>query len=1177
MLKHLVLFELKYYRKQAVFWVAVAYSLFAGSLLLSNTSESLYYANSPFSVIDALLKFNAMSTIFVTGFLAASSILRDRTNNFESIIFSTPILKFEYLSTKFIGLLSSTLFIHLVLTLTMMLSVYTIKPELVGPFNIGDYLFGLTVILIPNILLCVSIIFSTAMLTKKMMPIYIVTIALFVVYVAASMIGNSPLMAMSTPFTQEGGGIASLIDPYGIISFYEQSSFWSVEDKNVMLPLLEGNFLYNRLSWLIISISILGLTYKRFSFKGKNSTSKSKIITDDTVISLATYKPVSVENIFDKFYVKVFYSKLKIEYLSVVKGLSFFVIMCLIVVLNMITLGENISRGPADQVSYYPLTELILQLLQDPLSKIGILISIFYAIELYWNERSNKIYAIIDSTPVKNSLFYLSKLSALALISFTVIFISCLAAILFQFSMGHYDVKPLLYLRLFYYSGTLLILVGGFTFFLQRFAPNKATSLALGALIFVYPKLLAFLDLAHPLNIFAYNPTFIFSDMANVVYHEEAYHWVNLYWSAFVGLLSIFTIKYWKRGYSNKPIILSIQMKIAGLAFALIFLGSGVYNYYQYNIMNVSETKAERIRYKAYYEKTYSKYEDLAQPSITHINVDVDIYPHERRYVARGDYIFKNKTSQPIEKLMISVQKVSHLVYDLNIKDAEMESKNENDQVLWYKLNVPLQPGDSSTLDYTIDITRTAFSRLDGENYVTSGGSYFELEDYLPFFGYLGTYELNNRTNRIEQGLPETSILDPAEAEPLYTDDWLFFSAKISTIEDQTAVTVGTLEKEELIGGRRYFYYKTDQKIKRIFPIMSAEYSVATASHNGIELKIFHAPHHSNDNENLFAAVKGGLDYFQENFAPYTFKEFKIVELPYFSSEQSFGAAFPGMYGGVENRFFNLNIDDEPRNPSLSGAIHEFSHQYWGGYITPNYVGGSSMLTEVLAKYSELVLEEKLFGKYSNNEDLNQAIGIYLRNRTRSDNPEKPLSTIGFEPLNYYFKGLHSMTALRDLIGEEKINQALRNLLAKYRHPQRPTSHDLLNEYYLVSDTSQHTIIADLFTRIVFHDFKLDSAHVIEIDNTFTTELNVTALKFVVDEVSNTEFTETINDSIEIAYYSGFPDIENENMTYLTKVKLSNEHTSLSITSDHKPRYITIDPNRYRIDRSLEDNLIEIE
>lgn len=1176
MITRLIKFELKYYLKQVVFWLAAIFAIFSGSLLLTNTPETLYYANSSFSIIDAIFKFTAMSTIFMVGFFAASSILRDRTHDLEAIIYSTPIDKFQYLSIKFSGLFLVTFIIQLIVIGTMMVSVFTMKPELVGPFHLEYYLYGLMIIIVPNVLLCSSIVFSTAMLTKNMMPIYIVTIIVFIAYMAASMIGNSPLMAMSTPFTQQGGGISSILDPYGIIAFFEQSSFWSAEEKNVMLPVLKGSFLYNRLIWLTVSIFIFAFTYNRFSFKVKNKISKMEIDAEKTITSHESYKAVSVVNTSDKLKIKVFLSKLKIEYLSVVKGLYFIIIICLVVTLNLITLGEQITRGPIDQSSYYPLTSLILELLQDPLSKIGLFISIFYAVELYWSERSNKIFAIVDSTPVKNSLFYLTKLSTLSLIAFTIILISCLTAILFQFSLGYFDVQPLLYLRLFYYSGSSLILIGGVTFFLQRFAPNKATGLALGVLVLAYPILFRYLEWAHPLNLFAYNPQFIFSDMTNSIYHEEAYDWINLYWASFVGILSIFTIKYWRRGNSKKSEILTNSLKMVGLTFLLIFIGSGAYNYYHYNILNESNTKEERINYQAYYEKEYSKFENIAQPTITHINVNVDIYPAQRRYVAEGNFIFQNKTSEPIEKLMISIQKVNSLVYNLNVPNAVLESNNEKDQVMWYKLNSPLQPGESSTLDYNIDITRSAFSRLDGENYVTSGGSYFELEDYLPFFGYLDTYELNNKTNRIEHGLPENSFPNPRYADPIITEDWIYFDAQISTTEDQTAVTVGNFEGEETKNGRRYFHYRTDQKISRTFPIMSSRYSVATTSHNDVELKIYHAPHHDKDNERMFSALKSGLDYFNENFAPYTFKDFKIVELPYFSSEQSFGAAFPGMYGGVENRFFNLNHEGELRNASLRGVIHEFSHQYWGGYISPNNIGGFAMLTEVLAKYSELVLQEKLYGKYSNNKSLNQALGIYLRNRSRGTDTEKPLTTIGFEPMVYYMKGLHSMTALRELIGEDNINLALRNLLEKYRHPKRPTSLDLLKEFYTVSDSADHPIINDLFTRVVFHDFKLDSANVTKSNNIFTTEINVTALKYILDEETNTEFIETISDSIEIAFYSSFPKEENENMTFLRKVKLVKDKTKVLITTDHKPKFIKIDPNRYRIDRSLEDNIIEV-
>lgn len=1171
MFKQLLFFELTYYRRQAVFWLAALYAIFAGSLILTNSPLVVVHQNSPYAILDAMLKFSAVATIFTTGFLGASALLRDSENQFEAIVFSTSIDKFIYLIVRFLGLFISVYAIHTVLIITMMISTTTMDAEFAGPFRIMDYIFGSVVILLPNILLASAVVFATAMLSRKLIPIYVMSVLIFILYILASMLGNSPLMAMSTPFTEEGGGISSLLDPFAVIPFYEHTAFWSIEEKNSSLPDLKGSLLYNRLIWLSIALSAFAYTYHKFQFKVKLEKAKDqKASADEADYS---HEPlVSIQTETKPFHLSAFFSKLKIEYLSVIKGISFPVILLLIVGFLFITLFEQITRGPLDQTSYYPLTELILELLQDPLSKIGLFISIFYAVELYWNERSHKMEMIVDSTPTGNALFFLSKFATLTAICFSIIFVSILTAIGFQLLNGHTNVKPLLYARLFYYSGLLLLLVGGLTLVLQRFAPNKSVGMGLGISIVFLPQLFGYLEIAYPTTLYAFSPPFVFSDMADTIFHNDAYNYLSLYWSSFLAILSVLAIKFWRRGNSTKAQPLSLLPKTLGVFASLLFLFSGSHLYEHYHVLNPRTTLEERLMYRSNYEKTYSVFSDFPQPTITDISVDVDVFPEQRRYRAAGRFVFQNKTDAPIDSLMITFQKVNTLAYSVDVENATLLEKNEVDQILWYKLNTPLAPADSSTLTFSIDITRSSFSRLDGENYVTAGGSYFELEDYLPFFGYLSTQELRNPQNRKDYGLPETQYTMPEEAESVYSDDWITFEAQISTPLSQRAVTVGEQISEGQKNGRRVVHYKTDQKIERVFPITVANFSEATDTHNGVALSIFHAPEHSKDNDMLFSALKSSLDYFNENLAPYTFKSFKIVELPYFSSEQSFGAAFPGMYGGVENRFFNLNNEGYERNQSLRGVVHEFSHQYWGMTITPQAIGGYSMLTEVLAKYSEVALQEKLYGKYSNNKELKQSIGIYLRNRTRSPEAEKPLYSVGFRPMIYYPKGLHSMTALRALIGEDSINTALRRFIKKHSHPRYPTSLDLLNEFYAVADSSQFAVIDDLFKRVVFHDFKIDSASTREENGMFTTEVHLHALKFVLNEVTNTEFEEIISDHIELAAYSGFPQIENDNMLAITTVHLNKKTQTVSITTAEKPAYISIDPNMLRIDRNTEDN-----
>ena len=209
---------------------------------------------------------------------------------------------------------------------------------------------------------------------------------------------------------------------------------------------------------------------------------------------------------------------------------------------------------------------------------------------------------------------------------------------------------------------------------------------------------------------------------------------------------------------------------------------------------------------------------------------------------------------------------------------------------------------------------------------------------------------------------------------------------------------------------------------------------------------------------------------------------------------------------------------------------------------------------------------------------INQSIDRYLRGRPYSTNIEKPLYSIGMEPHVYYDKGKQTMHALLDLLGEENINKALKSLLENHGYPKKPTSLDLLNEFYKVANDSQIVMINELFKRVVFHEFTIHNAKSVQLANgDYETTIDVSTLKLVLNQQNNKEEKETINDSIDIAFYSGFPAVDNENMTLIKKVKFNQDRTKVVIASKEKPNYVKIDPNRLRIDRSLVNNVLEVE
>ena len=1175
MFRHLLLFELNYYKKQSIFWVGSLLALLVGILLTKNNLQAPYYANASYAILFAMIIVTTQS-IFVTGFLGASSILRDQQHMFESFIYSSPIDKFTYLFVKLSGLILITLFIHIIAIVGMIVGLNFIPAEQTGPFNPVSYLFGFTFLWIPNIFLCGTLVFSAAMLSRKLIIIYLVTVIVFIFYMAGSMIGNSPIMAHSNALTQEGAGISGLLDPYGVIAFFEQTAYWSVQDKNVLLPELKGSFLYNRLLWVAISIALFTYTYTRFTFKLKRTVDKKTSAKEAAPVYKTVYTAKDVSNATDTFSAPAFISKLKIEYFTVVKGIPFIIIICLSVCFNLITLGEQIFRGPSGDMPYYPLTELILELLQDPISKLGVLLAIYYAVELYWNERSCKMHMLIDATPIRNSVFFLSKLTTLASICITLIAVSCLTAIVFQLSLAHFAIKPFLYLQLFYYAGLPLLLYGGFTLFLQRFAKNKSTGLFLGISILLLSKLISFTSFSSPLTRFAFQPPFIFSDMTQSLYHDEAFHWYSLYWVCFVGILSLLTVRYWKRGNlkASEPISSASKWLTACLLFG--FIGSGSYIFIQ---LNKGELyfKKDRQNFAEIYEKKYSKYQSLLQPQFTHLDVDVHIFPEERRYHAKGTLKVENKSSEAIDTLMVSLLKINTMKYKIDIDRAALRVHNKTDQVLWFVMDQSLLPGDSTILHFSLDVERSAFQKLDGEHYVTKNGSYFELEDFLPYFGYISTYEIQNEVERRLRGLPKLQINHPKSKHVHSSEDWLSSDIRIRTSKNQTAISVGDLINQKRDNTFSYFQYVTMEKIPRQFAIISAEYKVVTEEYNGVSIALYHSPTHNKDNTYIFNALKESIDYFSEHIAPYKKQTYKVVELPYFSSQQSFGVAYPGMYLGVENRFFNLDTRTAEQNPILRGTSHEFSHQFWGFQISPDNLSGHKMLTEMLAKYSELVIQEKQYGAYSNNGSLTQAIELYLKRRSRSANIEQPLYTVGLEPHIYYGKGLQVMTALRARIGEQKINQALRTFLHTYPYPKKPNSLHLLDAFYNVADSADHSLITDLFKRVVTHEFKLDSANIMVKGNTYEISVNISALKFVLNPLTGEEEEEPISDIIELACYSGYPNIKNKNMTDVKRIHLSNEKTRIVFTTNKKPNYIVIDPNRLRIDPSFENNILQLQ
>ena len=113
MLKELTQFELKYHLKQGSFWAVTFCFIWMAVLISSQRGSALLYANSAYAITQSIL-FISPNIIFAICVLASATLIRDNQYKMEPIIFTTPMDKFQYLASRYLGIVTASVLIFLI-------------------------------------------------------------------------------------------------------------------------------------------------------------------------------------------------------------------------------------------------------------------------------------------------------------------------------------------------------------------------------------------------------------------------------------------------------------------------------------------------------------------------------------------------------------------------------------------------------------------------------------------------------------------------------------------------------------------------------------------------------------------------------------------------------------------------------------------------------------------------------------------------------------------------------------------------------------------------------------------------------------------------------------------------------------------------------------------------------
>jgi hypothetical protein len=1140
------------------------------------TGTNPIHVNAPKGVAETTALFCGLLGMLVTAGLFSDAAIRDRAAEMDALLFTTRLRPAEYLGGRFLAALAINSI--LVVAIPIGVAVATTMPYLprdaFGPNHLAAYLQPVLLFLLPNLVLVGAILFTIAALTRQAIPVYLGAIAIFIGYLVAA----SYWSGITNPM------LSALADPLGINALKAMTAYWTASERNARLIGFPSMLLWNRLLWLAIAAALLAVLQRIFRFTQrdvKQRTERSR----ETVERRERYSGTvpSVSGVFGpRTRMRQTLAVTRQSLGEAMSGLAFPVAFLAAIGL-VVLLGWDVGATWMDTITW-PVTHLVAGVvLSERAIFIPWLVIALFAGELVWKDRETEAAPIADAAPVRTGVILLGRFLALvALIAlFQLAFM--IGGILLQVLQGYYAFELGLYLRiLFGWNLVEYVLLAAFAMTVHVLVNHKYVGhvVVLLATFFNYSALYGI----HHLLIYNSGPKLTYSEMNGFGPFVTPFIWFKLYWAAWAMLFAVVTRLFWVRGpelgmrqrlATARARVTARTARVAGLAVVLI-LALGAFIFYNTNVLNAYLPPQKAGLPQAEYERRYARYKDLPQPVIAAAELRFEIYPDTPAVDMRGSYRLVNQTGAPIRSVHVETPsggdyEVRSMKFDRGAK-AEVVDPEHGYRI--FVLERALAPGESMQFSFDAAFRSRGFRHGGGQTNVVRNGSYFD-RGLLPFIGYQQGFEVSGDSERKRYGLPPKPMPDPGDAaarqyQSRFRDgDRMHVETIVGTAPDQIAVVPGMLRRSWTENGRRYVHYGS--RIPETFAasVFSAKYAVAKGRWKDVALEIFHHSPHRANLDRMMAGMKASLDYYTSTFGPYPYRELSVVEVPPYSIN---GRAFPSALALAEQNFIT-RTGPGVVDLTFFGTAHEVAHQWWGGQVRPAYAKGRGFVSESLANYSAMLVTEKVLGPAEARRVYDFQMNRYLQSRGETGR-DVPLLEVGDERHVSYGKGAVAMYTLRELIGAEAVNGALRRFLEKYRGsgPPYATSLDLYAELRAVTPPSLHSLLTDLFETITLWDVKTQGAAARRLpDGKYELTLEVMAQKLRADS-TGVETATPMNDFVEVGIFAPGKN----DPFYLTRHRIRTGKQTIRIIVPQEPSRAGVDPYRKLIERERGNNVVAV-
>ncbi|GEP50619.1 aminopeptidase [Flavobacterium noncentrifugens] len=401
------------------------------------------------------------------------------------------------------------------------------------------------------------------------------------------------------------------------------------------------------------------------------------------------------------------------------------------------------------------------------------------------------------------------------------------------------------------------------------------------------------------------------------------------------------------------------------------------------------------------------------------ISASIAINPVKRNVVGKGTYTFEVKDKK-IDTIRIDAQKMEFT--NVKINNSNVKFKNSNKQLLLFngfrkgenKLTFEYEAFPTQTMyfvnwDFTKEDTKP--ENINGQIWTQGQGK--NTSHWLPSFDDVNEKTVFNLDITFEKSFEVISNGTLLKKIPNAEEITWQYRMQKPMSSYLAMVAIGHFQKrtEKSLSGiplDEYYEKGDDDKVEPTY-----RYSVA----------IFD-----------FLVREIGVQYPWE-----IYKQIPVHDFLYAGMENTSATVFSRDFvvdsvGYNDRSYVNVNA-------------HELAHQWFGDLVTAKS-GKDHWLQEGFATYYALLAEREIFGEdYFYNKLYNTS--RQLEDAAKTDTI--PVLNPKASSLTFYQKGAWALHAIRESVGKEKFNLAVKNYLEKYAYAN-VTTDDFLNEIRAVSD-----------------------------------------------------------------------------------------------------------------------------